>query len=81
MTFWHAEIVDGKGRLVLLDNHQKHVGAAIDTPPDELKTLLIDRIAVCEQCIECGQVPEKSPDLPKSVCEYCNYKSLCRMEE
>lgn len=26
----HAEIVDGKGRLVLLDNHQKHVGAAIE---------------------------------------------------
>ena len=48
------------------------------TPTDEMKEELFGKITNCDDFIEHGFAPPKPTDLPRSVCEYCNYKTMCR---
>ena len=48
------------------------------TPTDEMKEELVGKITNCDDFIEQGFAPPKPTDLPRSVCEYCNYKTVCR---
>ena len=47
-------------------------------PTTEMKQDLIGKILTCDSYVQEGKVPPKPEDVPKSVCEYCNYRSTCR---
>lgn len=48
------------------------------TPTELDKTLIRTMITDCEVCVANETVPNKPEDLPRKVCEYCNYKAQCR---
>lgn len=64
--------------FVYINRDMLDMKAFLFTPTDEMKTELIGKISECDAYIDKHQVPPKPEDLPKSVCEYCNYKSACR---
>jgi CRISPR/Cas system-associated exonuclease Cas4 (RecB family) len=47
-------------------------------PTDDMKSELMGKITNCDNYIEHNVVPPKPEDLPRSVCEFCNYKTMCR---
>lgn len=49
-------------------------------PTDEQKHQLVGRIAMCDDYVAKQTLPPKPEDVPRSACEYCNYKSRCREE-
>ena len=50
------------------------------TTTEEMREGITDKIQTCEQMIADGKVPPKPSELPKSVCEFCNYKTVCRRD-
>lgn len=50
------------------------------TPTAEMKQDFVDRILECDSYVEQKKVPPKPEDVPKSSCEYCNYRNSCRSE-
>lgn len=46
---------------------------------DEQRQSLVDKLSTCESYVNKHIVPEK-PDVPKTVCQYCDYKSTCRKD-
>ena len=44
---------------------------------DDMRMDLIGRIETCDEYVQKMAVPPKPEDVPKSVCNYCGYKSLC----
>lgn len=49
-------------------------------PTDEMRGDLVNKILECDNYVSQGKTPPKPLDVPKSTCEYCSYKSSCRME-
>lgn len=49
-------------------------------PTDEMRGELVNKILECDNYATEGKVPPKPDDVPKSSCEYCAYRSTCRME-
>lgn len=49
-------------------------------PTPDMKSELVGKIANCDDYVQKQQTPPKPDDLPRSVCEYCQYKTLCRSE-
>ena len=47
---------------------------------NEQKEELIGKIEECEGYVERLICPPKPEDLPKKVCEYCNYRQQCRKD-
>lgn len=45
-----------------------------------MRTVLKSTITDCEVCVQNKTVPNKPDDLPRKVCEYCNYKTQCRKD-
>lgn len=56
------------------------IKAYMFTPSDDLKNELFGKILTCDDYVSKNVVPPKPNDLPRSVCEYCSYKTLCRKE-
>ena len=50
-------------------------------PTLEMKNELIRSIQECDSYIDQLVAPPKPNDLPRSVCEYCAYKTACRRDE
>lgn len=50
-------------------------------PTDDMKSELIGKITNCDDYISKGITPPKPEDLPRSVCNYCGYKTICRGED
>ncbi len=50
------------------------------TPSDEMKTDLVGKIMTCDEYVAKLTAPPKPIDIPKKVCEYCNYKTQCRKD-
>lgn len=49
-------------------------------PTDEMKNKLVNKILECDSYVEKGTVPPKPKDVPKSSCEYCQFRLSCRSE-
>ncbi len=49
-------------------------------PTDEMRGELVNRILECDNFVQAGKVPPKPTDVPKSSCEYCNFRLSCRQE-
>ncbi len=45
---------------------------------NDMKQELVGRIDLCDKYAEQLKVPPKPFDIPKSVCQYCNYAQSCR---
>lgn len=54
--------------------------AFIFTPTESEKYKLISTINKCEKCVENLTVPEKPKDISSKICQYCNYRNLCKKE-
>ena len=50
------------------------------TPTDDMKSELTGKIANCDTYVAQQQVPPKPEDVPRNICEYCNYRLRCRGE-
>lgn len=50
------------------------------TPTYEMKSALIGKIEECDSFIAKNEAPPKPTDLPRTVCEYCPYKTECRKD-
>lgn len=50
------------------------------TPTHEMKDELVNTILECNNYVQEGKVPPKPEDVPRSSCDYCNYKQTCRAE-
>ena len=50
------------------------------TPTQEMKDNLINKILECDNYVQEDKVPPKPSDVPKSSCEYCNFRLTCRKE-
>lgn len=50
------------------------------TPTSVEKSELIEKIRQCDRYIATSTVPLKPTDVPRTVCEYCNYKTVCRRD-
>lgn len=48
------------------------------TPTAEMKEDLVGKITECDEWVSKMTCPPKPDDVPKSTCEYCSYKKLCR---
>ena len=64
--------------FVYINRDMLDMKAFMFTPTDEMKVELVNKIAECDVYRIKSEVPPKPTDLPKSVCEYCNYKTCCR---
>ena len=49
-------------------------------PTDEMRGALVDKILECDNYVSEGKVPPKPEDVPKSSCEYCNFRLTCRAQ-
>ena len=67
--------------FVYINRDMLDMKAFLFTPTDEMKAELVGKISNCDTYVKNGQTPPKPNDLPRSVCEYCNYKTLCRLEQ
>lgn len=47
---------------------------------DDMKNNIIGYITTCDDYVKQYKVPPKPDDIAKKICEYCNYKNLCRSE-
>lgn len=50
------------------------------TPTDEMKAELTGKIANCDTYVAQQQVPPKPEDVPRNICEFCNYRAICRRD-
>ena len=48
---------------------------------EENKQFMLDRISTCDQYIELGVTPPKPEDVEKKTCQYCEYKTQCRVDK
>ena len=64
--------------FVYISRDMLDMKAFMFTPTDDMKSELIGKISNCDDYINKGQIPPKPDDLPRAVCEYCCYKTLCR---
>ena len=51
------------------------------TPTDDQKNEIKARIEFCNECVEQNRTPEKPENAGPRLCNYCNYRTLCRQEE
>lgn len=58
------------------DTCDKKAYILIVTP--QMKQELVDKISVCDNYVLDQSVPPKPEDLPRRVCNYCNYKNECK---
>ena len=65
--------------FVYINRDMLDMKAFMYTPTDEMKEELTKKIAMCEECVRANMIPDKPSDVPKTICEYCNYKGLCRV--
>lgn len=49
-------------------------------PAVEMKEALIGKIEMCDEYVKLQSAPPKPVELPRGVCEYCNYKNTCRKD-
>ena len=49
-------------------------------PTDEMRNDLVNKILECDNYVSENKVPPKPIDVPKSSCEYCNFRLSCRGE-
>jgi hypothetical protein len=49
-------------------------------PTNEMKENLVGTIEDCEGYVGRMICPPKPVDLPRSVCQYCGYKTQCRKD-
>lgn len=56
------------------------IKAYLFIPTDEMKQDLIGLITECDNYVSEHRVPPKPEDVPKRICDYCNYKNLCKGE-
>lgn len=54
--------------------------AYLFTPTNEMKQDLVGRIDECEGYVGRMITPPKPEDVPKKVCQYCNYRTICAKE-
>jgi len=66
--------------FVYINRDMLDMKAFLFTPTTDMKAELQSKIVYCEDCINNGTVPPKPDDVPRSVCEYCNYKTECRKD-
>lgn len=66
--------------FVYINRDMLDMKAFLFTPTEEMKTELLERIASCDRYIATSTVPLKPTDVPRTVCEYCNYKTACRRD-
>lgn len=52
--------------------------AYLFVPTDEMKQDLIGTILTCDEYVAKSEIPPKPEDIPRKVCEYCSYKSICK---
>lgn len=50
-------------------------------PTNDMKIELLGKISNCDTYIKNEQIPPKPQDLQRNICEYCNYKNLCRQAD
>ena len=50
------------------------------TPTDEQKQEFIGKISTCDTYVAQGKVPPKPENAGAKLCNYCNYKTICRQE-
>ena len=65
--------------FVYINRDMLDMKAFVFCPSEEMKEELISKITDCEGYVGNSQVPPKPEDLPRTVCEYCNYKNICRI--
>ena len=66
--------------FVYINRDMLDMKAFLFTPTDDMKAELTGKISNCDDYINRSEVPPKPEDLPKSVCEYCSYKTQCRKD-
>ena len=66
--------------FVYINRDMLDMKAFLFTPTAEMKEELLGKIAECDSYIEKGEAPPKPADLPRTVCEYCSYKTECRKD-
>lgn len=50
------------------------------TPTSDQKNALVGKIVDCDGYVDRQIAPPRPTDLPKKVCQYCNYKSECKKD-
>ena len=45
---------------------------------DEMKNNMIERLNYCNNCVKENQIPPKPNDTQKNICNYCEYKTVCK---
>jgi len=50
------------------------------TPTDEMKQDFVGRIEECDSYVKRMKVPPVADDVPRTTCDYCHYKALCRKD-
>lgn len=66
--------------FIYINRDMLDMKAFLFTPTDDMKAELVGKISNCEGYVERQQTPPKPTDLPRSVCEYCSYKTACRRD-
>lgn len=47
----------------------------------EDRNLIQNRINTCDDYVQKGVVPSKEPELLKKICQYCDYKTRCKVDK
>ena len=50
-------------------------------PTDEMRSELVNKILECDNYVQQNILPPKPEDVPKSSCEYCQFRLSCRAED
>lgn len=64
--------------FVYINRDMLDMKAFMFTPTEEMKAELVNKLTECESYVTKAEVPPKPEDVPKAICEYCSYKTLCR---